>query len=101
LFSVEIQIRFTCKNCSQQVKRRFLDYLSTRTTVCPHCGVKMVHFARGQTGAGESVDLKELGDKIERLEGDWGALVNEYLYHQTNRWSEDDPDLGTGAAGQD
>jgi DNA-directed RNA polymerase subunit RPC12/RpoP len=94
LFSVEIQIRFTCKNCSQPVKRRFLDYLSTRTTVCPNCGVKMVHFARGQTGRGESVNLSELGDKIDRLEGDWGALVNEYLYHQTDRWTDDDPSLG-------
>ncbi len=53
----------------------------------------MVHFARGQTGHGESVDLDDLGRKIDRLEGDWGALVNEYLYHQTEIWSEDDPDL--------
>lgn len=94
MFSVEIQIRFSCKNCSQPVKRRFLDYLSTRTTVCPSCGVKMVHFARGQTGEGASVDMNDLGEKIGRLEGDWGALVNEYLYHQTNRWSDEDPDLG-------
>lgn len=94
MFSVEIQIRFTCKNCGHPVKRRFLEYLSTRMTVCPSCGVKMVHLARGQTGHGDSVDLNELGQKIDRLEGDWGALVNEYLYHQTNRWTEDDPDLG-------
>lgn len=94
MFSVEIQIRFACKNCGHPVKRRFLEYLSTRTTVCPNCGVKMVHLARGQTGHGDSVDLNELGQKIDRLEGDWGALVNEYLYHQTNRWTEDDPDLG-------
>lgn len=94
MFSVEIQIRFHCKNCTQPVKRRFLDYLSTRTTVCPSCGVKMVHFARGQTGHGEAMDLDDLGDKIGRLEGDWGALVNEFLYHQADGWKEGDPDLG-------
>ncbi len=98
MFSVEIQIRFTCKNCGQSVKRRFLDYLSSRTTVCPSCGVKMVHLARGQTGHGESVDLDDLGSKIDRLEGDWGALVNEFLYHQTDRWTDDDPDLGPSQA---
>lgn len=54
----------------------------------------MVHLPRGQTGEGESVDMKDLGRKIERLEGDWGALVNEFLYHQTSRWTEEDPDLG-------
>ena len=40
------------------------------------------------------MDMNDLGSKIDRLEGDWGALVNEYLYHQTNRWTEEDPDLG-------
>lgn len=94
MFSVEIQIRFPCKHCQHPVKRRFLDYLSSRTTVCSHCGVKMVHFARGQTGHGERVDLQELAQKIDRLEGDWGALINEYLYHHTSAWSEDDPSLG-------
>lgn len=54
----------------------------------------MVHFARGQTGRGETVDLGELAQKIERLEGDWGALINEYLYHQTIDWTDEDPDLG-------
>jgi transcription elongation factor Elf1 len=94
VFSVEIKIQFTCKACGHHIKRRFLSYLSHRTTVCPNCGLKMVHFARGQTGHGETVDLSVLADKIERLEGDWGALVNEFLYHQTDGWSDEDPDLG-------
>lgn len=54
----------------------------------------MVHFARGQTGHGDVVSLSDLGQKIERLEGDWGALVNEYLYHQTANWTDEDPDIG-------
>lgn len=54
----------------------------------------MVHFARGQTGRGDTVSLDELGGKIERLEGDWGALINEYLYHQTKNWTDEDPDIG-------
>lgn len=54
----------------------------------------MVHLARAQTGRGESLDIDDLSSKIDRLEGDWGALINEYLYHQTDRWGDDDPDLG-------
>lgn len=93
MFSVEIKIHFLCRNCAHPIKRRFLDYLSSRTTLCSNCGVKMIHFARGQTGVGESVAVGELASKIERLEGDWGALINEYLYHQTMEWGEDDPSL--------
>ncbi len=54
----------------------------------------MVHFARGQTGRGEHVNLDTLADKIDRLEGDWGALINEYLYHQAKDWEDEDPDIG-------
>lgn len=51
----------------------------------------MVHFARSETGRGESVPLEELASKMSRLEGDWGALINEYLYHQTNSWEDYNP----------
>ena len=51
----------------------------------------MVHFARGETGTGETVGLEELASKMNRLEGDWGALINEYLYHQTKSWEGDNP----------
>ncbi len=54
----------------------------------------MVHLSRAQTGDGGTVDLADLGDKIGRIEGDWGALINEFLYHQNHGWTEDDPDLG-------
>lgn len=54
----------------------------------------MVHLARGQNEAGEPIELSALASRIDRLEGDWGALVNEYLYHQASSWGDDDPHLG-------
>ncbi len=86
MFSVEIMIRLQCANCQFQIKRRFLDYLRSRTTRCPSCNVKMVHLARGQTPAAAHVEMEEIRRVIERLEGDWGCLVNEYLTHESKGW---------------
>ncbi len=93
MFSVEILIHFHCPHCSYQIKRRFLDYLSSRTTRCPSCQVKLVHLARGETPSRDTVEMDEIRRAIERLEGDWGCLVNEYLTHQSREWGKDEPGL--------
>lgn len=93
MFSVEIMFKLQCANCGFRIKRRFVDYLSSRTTTCPSCGVKMVHLARAQTLGASAVELEELKRMMERLEGDWGSLVNEYMTHESRRWSNEEPGL--------
>ncbi|MCA9796716.1 MAG: hypothetical protein AB7S38_08690 [Vulcanimicrobiota bacterium] len=93
MFSVEIMIKIDCANCGFHIKRRFLDYLSSRTTRCPSCNVKMIHLARGQTPGQGHVEMDEIRRIIERLEGDWGCLVNEYLTHESKNWGSEEPGL--------
>ncbi|MBI3929469.1 MAG: hypothetical protein HY319_28245 [Armatimonadetes bacterium] len=93
MFSVEIYMHFPCARCGYAIKRRFLDYLASRTTRCPNCSVKMVHIARGQTPASAHVDMDTISTMVERLEGDWGSLVNEYLTHESRGWDAEEPGL--------
>ncbi len=93
MFSVEIYMFFPCAACGFQIKRRFLDYLTSRTTRCPNCNVKMVHLARGKTPGNIAVDMERIRTIVERLEGDWGCLVNEYLLHESKEWGQDEPGL--------
>lgn len=79
VFSVEVYLRLSCPSCQKAVKRRVLDYLTTRTSHCPHCSGKMVHLARGQTTQRTQLDLTQLKAFIEELESQWTGLVNESL----------------------
>ena len=94
MFSVEIMLKTQCANCGFLIKRRFLEYLNSRTTHCPSCNVKMVHLARGQTPRASSVSMDEIKRVVERLEGDWGCLVNEYLTHESKDWGNEEPGFG-------
>ncbi|MCW5867262.1 MAG: hypothetical protein KIS61_08345 [Candidatus Eremiobacteraeota bacterium] len=79
VFSVEIYLRLRCPGCGNVVKRRVVDYLTTRTSNCPNCSAKMVHLARGRTTKNTQLDLNQLKEFIGELEGQWTALVNESL----------------------
>ena len=89
MFNVEVHYRLACARCGHQIKRRFLDYLSSRTTSCPNCNVKMVHLARGQSGK-SNVDMDEIRRVVEQLEGDWSSLVNEWLTSESNAWGAEE-----------
>lgn len=86
-------IHLHCVNCGYRIKRRFLEYLTSRTTRCPSCNVKMVHFARGQTPGEAAVGMDEIRRIVERLEGDWGCVLNEYLTHESKDWGSEEPGL--------
>lgn len=79
VFSVEIYLRLNCPACGQTVKRRVVDYLTTRASQCQSCGAKMVHLARGRTSQNTGLDLEKLKSFIGELEGQWTSLVNESL----------------------
>ena len=93
MFSVEIHLRFACPSCKQQLKRRFLDYLTSRTTHCQHCHAKIVHLARGQTSESDAVEMNAIQNFIENLEQNWGSLVNETLSMESKKWGESGPPL--------
>ena len=93
MFSVEIHLRFVCPNCQQQIKRRFLDYLTSRTTHCPHCNAKIVHLARGQTTEADAVQMTDIKNLIESLELNWGSLVNETMSMESKQWGDTSPQL--------
>ena len=84
VFSVEIYLRLRCPACSAVVKRRFMEYLATRTSSCQQCSAKMVHLARGQTTEKATMDLAHLQDFIGELETQWSALVNESLMMESS-----------------
>ena len=88
MFSVEIHLRFVCPKCQQQLKRRFLEYLTSRTTHCSHCNTKIVHLARGQTTGSDAVQMDEIKHLIQNLEQNWGSLVNETLSMESKKWGE-------------
>lgn len=84
LFSVEIYLRLACPACSNTVKRRLVDYLTTRASKCQSCGAKMVHLARGRTTQNNQLDLDQLKSFIGELEGQWTSLVNESLMMESS-----------------
>ena len=93
MFSVEIHLRFACPNCQQQLKRRFLDYLTSRTTHCTHCVTKIVHLARGQTTEADAVQMADIQNLIDNLEQNWGSLVNEVLSMESKQWGDQAPPI--------
>jgi len=93
VFSVEVYLRLKCPHCQQGLKRRFLDYLTSRTSSCPNCQAKLVHLARGQTSHKEQIDMKEIQRVVESLESSWGGLVNELLTLESKDWSQGGPGL--------
>ena len=93
MFSVEVYLRLQCPACDHTIKRRFLDYLTSRTTLCPNCNVKVVHLSRGQLSDKSNVDVKQLQAFVEQLEGAWSTVVNESLILESKDWSEGGPQL--------
>jgi hypothetical protein len=75
------------------LKRRFLDYLTSRTSNCPNCGAKLVHLARGQTTHKDQIDMDEIQKIIESLEDNWGGLVNEVMMLESKDWTQGGPGL--------
>lgn len=92
LFSVEIYLRLSCPACGAVVKRRIVDYLTTRISNCPGCQGKMVHLARGRTTKNTSLDLLQLKSFIGELEAQWSALVNESLMMESSDFDIDSTD---------
>lgn len=84
VFSVEIYLRLACPACTQTLKRRLVDYLTTRASLCGNCGAKMVHLARGRTSQNTQLDLDQLKSFINELEGQWTSLVNESLMMESS-----------------
>lgn len=93
MFSVEIYLRLECPNCHQAFKRRFLDYLSSRTSHCHNCNTKVVHLARAQDVKDRSFELTRLSEFINSLEQNWSGLVNESLTVESKDWSQGGPDI--------
>ena len=91
VFSVEIYLRLPCPSCGNVVKRRLVEYLTTRTSNCPNCSAKMVHLARGRTTKNTQLDLNQLKEFIGELEGQWTALVNESLMMESTGFDLDPP----------
>ena len=91
VFSVEIYLRLPCPSCVNVVKRRLVEYLTTRTSNCPSCSAKMVHLARGRTTKDTRLDLNQLKEFIGELEGQWTALVNESLMMESTGFDLDPP----------
>lgn len=91
MFSVEVHLRLRCPNCGYQVKRRFLDFLGSRTTTCPGCNTKMVHLARGQNVGRNNVDLEEIRKFMENVESSWSHVINEHMTHESRRlWGSEE-----------
>ncbi len=84
IFSVEIYLKLGCPACSHTLKRRFVDYLTTRASHCPRCSTKMVHLARGQTTQDKKFEMTAMKDFIEELESQWSSLVNESIVMESN-----------------
>jgi len=91
VFSVELYLRLRCPGCGNVVKRRVVDYLTTRTSNCPTCSAKMVHLARGRTTKDTKLDLNQLKGFIGELEGQWTALVNESLMMESTAFDIEPP----------
>lgn len=88
-FSVEVYLRLPCPSCGELVKRRMLDYLTTRASSCTNCNAKMVHLARGRTTKNTQLDLDQLKEFIGELEIQWTALVNESLMMESKGFDID------------
>lgn len=91
MFSVEIHLRFECPHCHKHFKRRFLDYLASRTSHCTHCHTKVVHLARAQDVRERNFELERLQQFTATLEQSWTALVNESLSVESKDWDESFP----------
>ncbi|MBT9588118.1 hypothetical protein IV102_32575 [bacterium] len=89
VFSVEVYLRLRCPACGEMVKRRMLDYLTTRASNCQNCSAKMVHLARGRTTKDTQLDLNQLKEFMGELENQWTALVNESLMMESTGFDID------------
>lgn len=67
--------------------------MTSRTSICPQCKVKVVHLPRVQGSDNSAIDLNKIQAFIEQLEDSWGAVVNEEFMLESKDWTEGSPGL--------
>lgn len=67
--------------------------MTSRTSICPQCNVKVVHLPRVQGSDDSAMDLNKIQSFIEQLEESWGAVVNEEFMLESKDWTEGSPGL--------